>query len=135
MITLNEAIEYEKEKAKEQRYYANFEKRGSMVQSCLCRAEEHEQYVEWFEDYKKLKENIAFVSTRPIEDIYLEAYNKALDDLSGKLLEKAPHNYANELELGGTIKYLSANNVYMIVQQLKNNIQNADLQYIGNEDI
>lgn len=32
------------------------------------------------EDYKKLKENIAFMSNKPIEEIYIEAYNKAIDD-------------------------------------------------------
>lgn len=56
MKTLEEAIAHAREKAKEQRYYANFEKRGSMVQSCLQCAEEHEQLSKWLEKLKDYEE-------------------------------------------------------------------------------
>ena len=55
-MTLDEAIEHAKEKAKEQRYYANFERNGMMYQSCIKCAEEHEQLAEWLEQLKKYQQ-------------------------------------------------------------------------------
>lgn len=54
-MTENEAIAHAREKAKEQRYYANFERNGMMYQSCIKCAEEHEQLVEWLEELKQYR--------------------------------------------------------------------------------
>lgn len=54
-MTENEAIAHAREKAKEQRYYANFEQNGMMYQSCIKCAEEHEQLAEWLEKLKKYR--------------------------------------------------------------------------------
>lgn len=59
-MTIDEAIEHSGEKAKEQRYYASFERNGMMYQSCIKCAEEHEQLAEWLEqlkEYKQLEEH------------------------------------------------------------------------------
>lgn len=55
-MTIDEAIEHAREKAKEQRYYANFERNGMMYQSCIKCAEEHEQLAEWLEQLKEYKQ-------------------------------------------------------------------------------
>lgn len=55
-MTLDEAIEHSGEKAKEQRYYASFERNGMMYQSCIKCAEEHEQLAEWLEQLKEYKQ-------------------------------------------------------------------------------
>lgn len=52
-MTIDEAIAHAREKAKEQRYYANFEQNGMMYQSCIKCAEEHEQLAEWLEELKQ----------------------------------------------------------------------------------
>lgn len=50
---------------------------------------------------------------------YKSGYNKAIDDFAEKLLKKAPRNYVGELELGGSVCFLSANKVKNIAEQLK----------------
>ena len=55
-MTLDEAIKHARDKAKEQKYYASFE-RGKRIQSCKKCAEEHEQLAEWLEELKEYKEN------------------------------------------------------------------------------
>lgn len=55
-MTIDEAIEHSGEKAKEQRYYASFERNGMMYQSCIKCAEEHEQLAEWLEQLKEYKQ-------------------------------------------------------------------------------
>lgn len=54
-MTIDEAIAHAREKAKEQRYYANFERNGMMYQSCIKCAEEHEQLAEWLEELKQYR--------------------------------------------------------------------------------
>lgn len=54
-MTENEAIAHAREKAKEQRYYANFERNGMMYQSCIKCAEEHEQLAEWLEELNQYR--------------------------------------------------------------------------------
>ena len=56
-MTIIEAIKHARDKAKEQRYYANFEK-GKMYRSCVKCAEEHEQLAKWLEELKEYR--IAF---------------------------------------------------------------------------
>ena len=53
-MTLDEAIKHAKDKAQEQRYYAQFEK-GSMHHSCVECADQHEQLAKWLEELKLYK--------------------------------------------------------------------------------
>ena len=69
-MTIEESIEYEREKAKEQRYYAHFEKNNLMRQSCLKCAEEHEQRAEWLEE----------LSRRRVEELFRKTDGKAIRD-------------------------------------------------------
>lgn len=76
------------------------------------------------EDYKRLKsipehnyDNCHNVTCR--RKCEKDGYNKAIDDFEQKLLEKAPRNYAGDLELGGSVSFLSANTVTKIAEQLK----------------
>ena len=71
-MTIDEAIEHSREKAKEQRYYANFEHNGMMYQSCVKCAEEHEQLAEWLEELKSMK-NLDKTN-------FSDGYNRGIDD-------------------------------------------------------
>ena len=62
-MTIEESIAYEREKAKEQRYYAHFEKNNLMRQSCLKCAEEHEQRAEWLEELSRRRVEELFRKT------------------------------------------------------------------------
>lgn len=55
-MNIDEAIEHAREKANEQRYYTNFEHNGTMHQSCIKCAEEHEQLADWLEQLKEYKD-------------------------------------------------------------------------------
>lgn len=55
-MNIDEAIEHAREKANEQRYYANFEHNGTMHQSCIKCAEEHEQLADWLEQLKEYED-------------------------------------------------------------------------------
>ena len=54
MMTLDEAIEHARSKAREQMYNANFEK-GFNFRSCIKCAEEHEQLAEWLQELKNYR--------------------------------------------------------------------------------
>lgn len=74
MMTLDEAIEHAKGKAKEQRYYTQFEN-GSMYHNCSKCAEEHEQLAEWLQELKnyRKREEMTSVLFLPCElgnDVY-----------------------------------------------------------------
>lgn len=45
------------------------------------KAREYEQIAEWLEELKAIKENTVFYSSRPIEDIVLEARADAIDEV------------------------------------------------------
>lgn len=85
-MTIDEAIEHAKEKAKEQRYYAKFEHNGMMYQSCIKRAEEHEQLAEWLEELKAMK-NLDKTN-------FSDGYNKGIDDFLQKADEVVPYTYS-----------------------------------------
>lgn len=57
-MTLDEAIEHCKEKAKEQEYYSKFEKNSLMYKSCVKCAEEHKQLAEWLEELKNRRSDM-----------------------------------------------------------------------------
>ena len=81
--------------------------------------EEHEQLAEWLEELKAYREIGTVEECKGCVLEILEAYNKAIDDFEQKLLEKAPRNYVGDLELGGSVSFLSANAVTKIAEQLK----------------
>lgn len=89
-MTIDEAIAHAKEVAKEKReelknaWEFACESRSvrpyqEELEECKKCVEEHEQIAEWLEDYKKIKEQIAFVSSKPIEELCAEYYNKCID--------------------------------------------------------
>ena len=82
-MTIDEAIEHAREKAKEIRENIidgnNLEPYESYCNAMTGRcAEEHEQLAEWLEDYKRIKMLI------PIEQALKNEYNKAIDDFADK---------------------------------------------------
>lgn len=87
---------------------------------------DHKQIAKWLEDYKKLKESIAFISNRPIEDIYLEAYNNAIDNFAKKLKsdELQKHNLDMVFETSRDLSYSNCINAFeeyvdSVAEQLK----------------
>lgn len=81
-MTIDEAIEHSREKAKEQRYYANFERNGMMYRSCIKFSEEHEQLAEWLEELKAMK-NLDKTN-------FSDGYNRAIDDFLKEADEAFP---------------------------------------------
>lgn len=55
-----------------------------------------------------------------------EGYNKGIEDFVEKLIEKTPKNFAGELELGGRVSYLSANQILEIAEKLKEGVNGKD---------
>lgn len=86
---------------------------------CLKCAEEHEQIAEWLEELKAYREIGTVEECKGCVLQILEAYIKGIDDFVEKLLEKAPRNYVGDLELGGSVSFLSANTVIKIAEQMK----------------
>lgn len=73
-MTIDDAIQHAREKAKEQKYYAVFE-RGSNFSSCIKCAEEHEQLAEWLQELKNYRErermtNVLFLPCGIGSDVY-----------------------------------------------------------------
>lgn len=85
-VIVDEAITHAREKEKEQRYYANFEKNNLMRQSCLKCAEEHEQLADWLEELKQYRAHI--FSGDLTQKMLKEQYNKSIDDFAEKLNTK-----------------------------------------------
>lgn len=112
-MTIDEAIELSREKAKEQRYYANFEHNGMMYQSCIKCAEEHEQLADWLEELKAYREQHQALcdayDVNTVEDIY----DKAIDDFI-KSVDKHCGYYAGEC------KNLTRDDLLKIAEDLKN---------------
>lgn len=51
-------------------------------------------------------------------ELYIEAYNQALEDIFNKCNEKYPKNYANEPELGGAMCVFTLNNIKAFKNEL-----------------
>lgn len=80
-MTLDEAIQHAREKAREQMYYANFE----------C-AEEHEQLAEWLKELKELRE-IKEEYQKGMDNSYATfMYNKAIDDFADEIVIYGTYN-------------------------------------------
>ena len=129
MTSIDEAIAHAREIAEEQRkdnenckYKAEYGCKGCAdyySKPCIECAEEHERLAEWLEELKAYREIGTVEECKGCVLEILEAYNKAIDDFEQKILEKAPKNYAGDLELGGSVSFLSANAVTKIAEQLK----------------
>nr|DAW88756.1 MAG TPA: hypothetical protein [Bacteriophage sp.] len=79
-MKIDEAIEHAREKAKEQRYYANFEHNGMMYQSCIKCAEEHEQLAEWLEELKDYRDKNKMVVRVDVEN--MDSIKDKIEELS-----------------------------------------------------
>lgn len=88
-MTLDEAIEHAKEKAKINRKYADAlsteEYDDKESQYCALCAEEHEQLASWLEELKELREFKAIYQKGMDYSYATFKYNKAIDDLTNKL--------------------------------------------------
>ena len=91
-MTLDEAIKHAREKANEQKYYASFE-RGKHIQSCKKCAEEHEQLAKWLEELKELREFKAIYQKGMDYSYATFMYNKAIDDLTEKIVGYGTYDY------------------------------------------
>ena len=98
-MTLDEAIKHAREKAEEQRkdYDTCVVKEGYGCKDCAyyyskpcieC-AEEHEQLADWLEELKEYKEN----KHRSLRYMYEKGYNKAIDDLTEKIVGYGTYDY------------------------------------------
>ena len=124
MLSIDEAIAHAREVAEIQRNNDKLNKTLGVISpyykaDCIKSAEEREQLSEWLEELKACREIGTVEECKGCVFEISEAYNKAIDDFEQKLLEKAPRNYAGDLELGGSVSFLSANAVTKIAKQLK----------------
>ena len=132
-MRLDEAIKHAREKAEEQRkdYDTCVVKEGYGCKDCAyyyskpcieC-AEEHEQLAEWLEDYKKLKNidedlrlKYCYEDLSEADNLgYLRGYNKAIDDLTEKIVGYGTYDYYGNvidvLEIAEKLKEHKALNI------------------------
>ena len=136
-MTIDEAIEQQKEKAKlhrksiipKDRYY-NMPHVDSSNKSHTFYAKEHEQLAEWWEELKAYKETkcnkSVYRASKSIDMIdavnkgYADGYNKAIDDL----LEDA-NEMSIEVDTGTyTMKAIGIGLLEKIAEQLKEGVEN-----------
>ena len=123
MLSIDEAIAHAREKAKEQRYYANFEKNYLMRQSCLKCAEEHEQLAEWLEDYKQIKMLV------PIEQALKTEYNKGYSKAENDYHAQSEKDRQSSYDCGYDAGYSKAIDVaceYLKCEWAVDNLQTCD---------
>ena len=99
-MTIDEAIQHSKDKAREQMYYANFE-RGSNFSSCIKCAGEHEQLAKWLEE---LKDYRRFNGAKTFDNGFKQGekygYNKAIDDFADKISTYGTYDdYGNVIDV------------------------------------
>lgn len=87
-MKIDEAIASARNIAKEQRYYANFEK-GLMHSVCINNAENNEQLAEWLEELKEARKGFEENRKAGYKHGYSDGYAKAIDEFSERL--KAEH--------------------------------------------
>lgn len=80
-MTIDETIAHARNIAKEQRYYAHFEK-GMMHSVCINTAEENEQLAEWLEELKEARKGFEENRKAGYKHGYSDGYNKAIDDFA-----------------------------------------------------
>ena len=114
MLSIEEAIERERQQAKEQRsYIGTWDDEYS--KKCEVYAEEHEQLADWLEELKMLRE--LKVEHRKIGNIegFNKGYNEAIDDF----VEACDNQF---IAMYGQ-KYIDMRNIKEIAEQLKAGVQ------------
>ena len=101
-----------KEKANEQKYYAQFEK-GTMHHSCVSCAGEHEQLAEWLEELKANKDTSAEVYESGYKRGYSDGYAKGIDEFARRL------KYENRQTMSTTVKYSFEEFVDKIAEEMR----------------
>ena len=102
-MTLDEAIKHAREVAEDKRADADWKFRHGRLNAddCISCAEEHEQLADWLEDYKKLKSidedlrlKYCYEDLSDADNLgYLRGYNKAIDDLTEKIVGYGTYDY------------------------------------------
>ena len=120
-MTIDEAIENEKELSEHcKRMFEEMSAEDKLANKLLkSEIQYHEQLTEWLGELKAYRKIGTVEECKGCMLEILESYNKAIDDFEQKILEKAPRNYVGDLELGGSVSFLSANAVIKIAEQLK----------------
>ena len=118
-MTIDEAIEMYKKIANTDSNCPRY-----CMNPCEECVKECKQLAEWLIELKAYREIGTVEECKGCVFEILEAYNKAIDDFKQKILEKAPRNYVGDLELGGSVSFLSANAVTKIAEQLKVGVEN-----------
>lgn len=102
-MTLDEAIEYAREKAEENREEAMNAFFPPYADECESCAIEHEQLASWLEE---LKDYRRFNGAKTFDNGFKQGekygYNKAIDDFIKKLEEHEHNNWVDHLEYGIT---------------------------------
>lgn len=107
-MTLDEVIVYAKEVAKRNRREAtyNFSSLDGYYNQCKKYAEEHEQLVEWLEDYKRVKkwkddviDEICKYDANSIEELVYNVRRKAINDFTERLKDSLMSNYKHLLSI------------------------------------
>ena len=99
-MTIDETIEHSRNIAKEQRYYANFEK-GMMRGVCINTAENNEQLAEWLEELKEARKGFEENRKAGYKHGYSDGYAKGIDEFAELLRTKIKEEIddcADELE-------------------------------------
>lgn len=108
-MTIDEYIESARNIAKEQRYYANFEK-GMMHSVCINTAENNEQIAEWLEELKEARKGFEENRKAGYKHGYSDGYAKALDEFFEELQKYEEDDMWLRLKMSS---------IYEIAEQMK----------------
>ena len=101
MITIDEAIVNEKERAEKNRNLTDSLKNDDIKKQCLEQANEHEQIAEWLEELKAYKEKEFDVLKQDGQLLYkqgvIDGYDKAIDDFIENAFKKADANLQKKI--------------------------------------
>ena len=118
-MTIDEAIEQEKFKARVDRIKANkrifHNNDEDEISACHRSAEKHEQLAEWLEELKAYREIGTVEECKGCVLEILEAYNKAIDDFKSRLEERI---LAGKM-IDEKFAYIDNCDIDEIVEQLK----------------
>ena len=94
-MTLDEAIKHAREVAEDKRADADWKFRHGRLNAddCISCAEEHEQLAEWLEELKELREFKAIYQKGMDYSYATFMYNKAIDDLTEKIVGYGTYDY------------------------------------------
>lgn len=86
-MTIDETIKHARNIAKEQRYYAQFEK-GMMRGVCINTAENNEQIAKWLEELKEARKGFNENRKAGYKHGYSDGYVKAIDEFVNTLMPR-----------------------------------------------